>query len=208
MARPRANDYDDKRLAILRSATLLLARHGYARTSMAEIADACGISKSLLYHYYSSKEGLLYDILERHLERLVRVVATAAVGAPGEAPAHRLERMVGDLLEAYRDADDLHKVQMNEFAILPDEAQARLSALERRIVAAFAAVLVEISPPLGEAGQPLKPVTMSLLGMINWHHTWFREHGPLSRRDYAALASRLIVAGVRDPQYLLREYPN
>ena len=55
MARPRANDYAQKRRRVLAAATELFARNGYAITSMSDIADACGIAKSVVYHYYDSK---------------------------------------------------------------------------------------------------------------------------------------------------------
>ncbi len=42
----------------------------------------------------------------------------------------------------------------------------------------------------------LKPVTMSLFGVLNWTYLWFRDDGPISREDYARFATRLFVEGV------------
>ena len=52
MARPRANNYDDKRRAILDRSAELFSEYGYDRASMNRIAEACGVSKANLYHYY------------------------------------------------------------------------------------------------------------------------------------------------------------
>jgi AcrR family transcriptional regulator len=49
MARSRAKDYDDKRLIILHRSAQLIAESGYVGTSMNTIADACRVSKALLY---------------------------------------------------------------------------------------------------------------------------------------------------------------
>lgn len=195
MARRRAEDYDDKRLAILSRSAELFAEAGYARTSMADIADACGISKGLFYHYYLNKEKLLFDLLERHLTRCRDAVASAA-SAPGP-PEARLRDMVTALLLVYADADALHKVQMNDLKILPEDQQDELKTIERAIVEMLAGVLGQINPALARNRRLLKPVTMSLLGMVNWHHTWFRPSGALSRQAYGALAASIIVAGVR-----------
>jgi len=195
MARPRADDYDDKRLAILARSAELFAESGYDRTSMTDIADACGISKGLFYHYYRNKEQLLFDMLARHLLRCRDAVDEA--NDRRMAPETRLCGMVSALLMVYADADALHKVQMNDLAILPAAQQEELKAIEREIVERIAATLAEINPALGRNRRLLKPVTMSLLGMVNWHHTWFRPDGPLTREAYAGLATRLIVAGVR-----------
>ena len=70
MARPIAKDHDQKRAAILKTAARVFADEGFDRASMAGLAKACGISKSLIYHYYPSKEALLYDILHTHLSAL------------------------------------------------------------------------------------------------------------------------------------------
>jgi len=61
MARSRAKDYDDKRLVILHRSAQLFAESGYVGTSMNAIADACRVSKALLYHYYPDKEAILFS---------------------------------------------------------------------------------------------------------------------------------------------------
>jgi TetR/AcrR family transcriptional regulator len=71
MARTRATDYDDKRRAILDRSAELFAEHGYDRASMSKIAEACGVSKANLYHYYNDKEELLFDVIRFHLEELL-----------------------------------------------------------------------------------------------------------------------------------------
>jgi len=80
MARSRAKDYDDKRLSILHRSAELFAASGYVGTSMNTIADACRVSKALLYHYYPDKEAILFDILSSHLEKLVAAVQEASAG--------------------------------------------------------------------------------------------------------------------------------
>ncbi len=47
-----------------------------------------------------------------------------------------------------------------------------------------------------DGGALLKPLTMSLFGVLNWTYLWFREDGKLSREDYAKVATRLCVEGV------------
>jgi len=192
MARPRASDYDEKRRSILDRSAELFAAHGYDRASMNMIADACGVSKALLYHYYRDKEELLFDVIRFHLEALLEAVE--AVRDRDREPRNRLGALCGALLEAYRDADAEHKVQINHLALLSEERQATLKALERELVAVFAQAIAEARPEL--KGSPLlKPITMSLFGMLNWHYMWFKPGRAMSRSDYADLVTRLIVDG-------------
>ena len=92
MARTRAKDYDDKRDAMLHQAAVVFARDGYDRASMAQLAAECGVSKALLYHYYASKEALLFAIVESHLSDLVDAVNgrwRALAPPPVEASSRR-----------------------------------------------------------------------------------------------------------------------
>jgi TetR/AcrR family transcriptional regulator len=197
MARTRANDYDEKRRAILNRSAELFAAHGYDRASMSKIAEACGVSKANLYHYYEDKEELLFDVIRFHLEELLEVVEAA--DRPDLAPEPRLKELIAALLEAYRDADAQHNVQINGLRLLPAERQIELKAMERDLVRIFSSAVEGVARQL-KGTKLLKPVTMSLFGMINWHYLWFKSTGEVSRADYAELVSQLIVDGTRNLQ--------
>ncbi len=101
------------------------------------------------------------------------------------------------LLEAYRDADNEHRVQLSGLKLLPEDQQDELKALERRLVRVFAEAVRQINPAAFEGKPLLKPVTMSLHLRRGSTYMWFREGGGLSRGDYAKLATGLLVNGVR-----------
>jgi TetR/AcrR family transcriptional regulator len=195
MARTRASDYDEKRQAILDRSAELFSEHGYDRASMSRIAEACGVSKANLYHYYKDKEGLLFDVIRFHLRELLDVVEEAnQVNLPPEA---KLRELVGALLESYRDADSQHNVQISSMRFLPQKRQAELKGMERQIVETFSDAILGIAPHL-KGTRMLKPVTMSLFGMVNWHYLWFKSTGSVTRADYADLVTRLVVDGTRN----------
>lgn len=193
MPRSLARDHGEKRAALLANAAGIFARDGYDRASMAAVAAGSGVSKALLYHYYASKEALLADIIRNHLEMLVETVEAA--DDRRAAPRDRLAGLVAALLEAYRDADAEHRVQIETLRYLPETEQAELKALERRLVAIFAEAIAAL-PGFDARATPLKPLTMSLFGMLNWFYMWHRPDGPMSREEYGRLATRLVLAGV------------
>ncbi len=194
MGRPRSTDYEVKRRRILEVAAPLFARHGYDRTSLAMIGAAAGVAKSLVYHYYRDKDAVLGDLLRRHLTELLTAVEAAA--AADERPAdRRLADMAIALLEHYRDADAEHEVQIAHLKLLPEPVREELWALERRLVALFTDALLDSVPGLAGDRRHLKPLVMSLFGMLNWAFLWFREDGPLDRRAYAELSTRLVLGG-------------
>ncbi len=99
------------------------------------------------------------------------------------------------LLDAYRDADDEHKIQINELGKLPASKRKVLIEMERRLVHEFAEAIAGVNPIIGADKMLLKPVTMSLFGMLNWHYMWFREGKGLSREDYAGMVTTLLIEG-------------
>jgi AcrR family transcriptional regulator len=193
MARTRANDYDKKRLAILSQSANLFARHGFTGTSITMIAEACGVSKALMYHYYNSKDDVLFDLLADHLKHLVATVEAASATAPdGDA---RLYAISSALLEAYRGADAEHQVQISSLKLLPPAQQAILKELERKLVDIFSDAIAAALPSVSKQHDVLKPLTMSLFGMLNWHYLWFRDGKGMTREAYARMAAGLVLAG-------------
>ena len=196
MARTRAQDFDEKRRAILDVAAAVFADRGMEKASMSQIAAQAQVSKALLYHYYPSKDALIFAIIATHLDELD--AAIAAADDPRLEPPLRLRRLVGAVLENYRGADNQHKVQLNAAQALSETQRAEITEQERGIVRRFSAVLDAINPDLNRPERPLlMPVTMSLFGMMNWVYMWFREGGQITRDDYAEVATTLILEGIK-----------
>jgi AcrR family transcriptional regulator len=78
---------EHRRELILRGAQELFAERGYERTSMAEVAQAAGITPAVIYDHFDSKAQLTIELLERHTTDLLREVGTAVQRAPASAAA-------------------------------------------------------------------------------------------------------------------------
>ena len=190
MARTQAADYEERRESIVERAADLFATRGFRGASMADLAAACATSKSLLYHYYPSKEDLLYAVMLSHIDQLVADVAAVA----GEAGTARemLERILHRFMHHYVGAASRQKVLLNDLVHLPDDKRASVVAKQRGIIDAVQALLVEFDPALASDPVAARVRTMLLFGMINWTHTWFHEGGPASADTIADAALRLV----------------
>jgi len=49
---------------VINNALLLFKKQGYHRTSMADLAAACGLLKGSFYHYFSGKDALMKEVLD------------------------------------------------------------------------------------------------------------------------------------------------
>lgn len=194
MARTIAKDHDEKRAALLATAAAFFAENGYDRASMNELAKACGVSKALIYHYYESKDALLFDILETHLSDLLEAVTALPEADDPRAALAALNRTI---LAAYRDADAEHKVQLGALDALPEDGQRALKAIQRQLVTIMAGRISATAPELFEERPDLlRPVAMSAFGMLNWFYMWHRDGAGLGRDAYAGLVTDLILGGL------------
>ncbi len=60
----------DNRQRILDAAMALIGEKGVEKTSLAQISARSGISKGTLYYYYATKNDLIFDIADLHMERI------------------------------------------------------------------------------------------------------------------------------------------
>lgn len=79
-------------LEVMASATSVMSERGYAATSIQEIADRVGVLKGSLYHYFSSKEELLFRILSESHSESEKI--TQEVRALGLAPLEELSEFL------------------------------------------------------------------------------------------------------------------
>lgn len=195
MARTIAKDYAVKRMAILGNAASFFAENGFDRSSMSQLAVACGVSKALIYHYYNSKDALLYDIVLTHLTDLLTTVSL--VDQSGADKSENLRSTIRAILIAYRDSDAEHKVQTEAMTSLADAEKSVLADLQRQIVQIVSDALEAVTPDVyAKDPDKLFPVTMTLFGMMNWFYMWHRPVKGISREDYADLVADLVLRGV------------
>ena len=194
MARPQSPDYDKRREKIVEAAARLYAEKGFKGASVADLAKACETSKSLIYHYFPSKEDILYDVMASHLELLAEA-AEEAVGSESVDPKERLRAIAHSFMRLYSGAADRHRVLLNELDNLPAERRADVIAKQRRIVALVESQIREVRPDLA-GGAQARALTMLFFGMINWTHTWFKACGEIPAETLANLAVNLMLNGL------------
>ncbi len=193
MGRGRSAGYEDQRDLILARAAALFARGGYPGTSMNQVAEACGLSKATLYHYYRDKYALLVNIAEAHVTRLQAIVReTLATQARPEA---QLRTLVARLVEEYTGAQDAHRVLTEDVKFLGDADRRRILDQEREVVRGFAEVVAALRPDLRDAAMS-KPLTMLLFGMVNWLFTWMKPDGPIDHDAMAPIVADLFLGGI------------
>lgn len=193
MARTQAKNYDEVRLAILARSADLFAAQGYASTSIADLARANGISRGLLYHYFASKEALLDEMLNSHLDMmLARVTDAAEHGHTAEA---RFRSAVREFVSINASSRSLQIVLLHDLGNLAEAQRAIVTAKQREILAIVKRLIGDLSPDALSSAE-LTTRTMMFVGMINYTYIWYDPDGPIGPEAYADMAATTFLNGV------------
>lgn len=196
MARTQSADYDKRREAIMAMAASLYASKGFLGASVAELAQACDTSKSLIYHYYPSKEDILYDVMDSHVQSLVDE-AVKIEAQPG-APEQRLRQLAHALMQLYSGAQANQKILLNELPNLPEPRRALIVKHQRDLLDVVDRLLIAMRPKLAKKPAQRRPIIMMFFGMLNWTHIWFDPAGPVKADAIAELATNMFLGGLPD----------
>ena len=108
-----------RRLArILDAAEQLFARHGFAKTTVEEMATAAGVSKAVVYHHFRGKEAVLEALLERMLADWARVSGLGVYLAAGAGVLDAFERSLRASLDYARQSPLLRALFQLDPAVL------------------------------------------------------------------------------------------
>ncbi|MFI6905746.1 TetR/AcrR family transcriptional regulator [Nonomuraea sp. NPDC050394] len=130
------------REAIVRAATELFTRRGFARTTVADIAERAGVAPRTFFLHFASKEDVLFHHIERYVEIAVaRVSALPAGTTAWEAVQRAVESLVDALDVADTNIDALAPVRVlvvRESGGMPPSLAVRLHGVQTRILDAIA----------------------------------------------------------------------
>ncbi|RYX91466.1 MAG: TetR/AcrR family transcriptional regulator [Comamonadaceae bacterium] len=196
MTRARAGDYEDKKRSILDRAVTLIASKGFDGATMIDVANACGTSKSHLYHYFPSKEDLLYAIVREHITGQVAVLS-AIVREPRPA-TERFTRFVGAFVQQGAKSRSHHLVLMNDIKFLPTAQREDVRKMELELMQLMVGLLREINPEKMASVKVQSPYALLLFGMVIWTFTWYEKNGPISPAELADRISDLFLNGFRN----------
>lgn len=200
MARPVSASHDLRRDEILNVAASCFARQSYPATSMNDIAAACGTSKARLYHYYQSKEAILFELLDRYTQRLLVIIGQVQARAHRQALDERatLHELVRAFLREYETSATRHAALLGSTQFLSPEQREVILDRQRDVVSAVTRFL-RLAYPQRLSARNQNAIAMTLFGMINWTFTWLRPGGPLSYADFAEEVIAMLDQGLAGP---------
>jgi len=180
---------------LLDAAVDLFAEKGFDATSVQEIVERAAVTKGAMYHYFKSKDDLLYEIyhglISRQLADLDRIVAVAA------SPADTVRAIIVDLVETTTAELPKAAVFSQEMHKLADEPMAALRAQRRRYHEGVRELIAAgqrdgAFAPVASA----ETVTLMVFGIINQLPQWYQPEGPKTPRQLGDEIADFVLAAL------------
>ena len=195
---PEAENGDaaERVLQILSTAARLFATSGYDGTSMRDIADACGISKSLLYHHFADKDEIFARVALGSTREFYHFVHDRL--PDGAAPSERIRAFMaatGEYFQRYRWA---WIASTGAFWNDPQQRRQKERLMWRDRYEGLIRALIQDAIDAGE----IRPVDVPLAGRLvlsalNWMHRWYKPEKGLPASEIAEAYFDMIFNGLK-----------
>lgn len=187
-----------RRDQIVESAVTLFSERGYHATTIRDIAEASGMQSGSLYAHISTKEDLLFEIIDRGAERFLAALAPVAAG-PGTA-AEKLRWGLTAHISVVAEHIAAARIFLHEWRAINAERRDIIQHKRDRYEALWARLIRQ-----GVESGEFRPVDerfarMLVLSAANWLYQWYEPAGPLSPEETAARFTDLILGGLLAPK--------
>ncbi len=185
--------FERQQSKILLHATEVFYEKGYEGASMRDLSRASGMSLSGLYHYFESKEKLLYliqkhtftTIVERLRERLDQ----------SSEPEQRIRIFILNHLEYFLANRKAMKVLSHEDDVLKNGYGSEIAAIKREYYRICVGLLDDF-----KRGRKLefssRLAVLSMFGMMNWIYTWYKPRIDADAREIAREMGDIFLRGI------------
>ena len=180
---------------LMRVSVELFAEHGYAQTSVQQIVDAAGVTKGALYHYFKSKDDLLFDIYDRLLS-MQRAHLDAIVAReldPRQTIRLVCEDVIVTSIEGLADGAVFFRSQH----MLSEKRQREVKQRRREYNDAFEAILAQGRAD-GIFRKDIPPAILIAHFFSDVHYLaqWYSPGGALTKEQVATELTDLYLAGL------------
>ncbi len=190
-----AGSHGPATMEAIRAAGLrLIFEHGYETMSLRRLAAEVGIQVGSLYNHISTKQALLFDLIDVHMRALLAELEKALHGI--DAPDDRLRAFVAFHVSYHILRKREVFISYSELRSLERDNYAAIVRLRRQYEDALIAILQQgVAAGDFSVGDP-RVVAFGILAMLTGVCTWFQPDGRLTADDVIAIYTEVVLSGV------------
>ena len=171
---------------ICRVAARVFYEKGYDGASMQDIAEAVGLTKAGLYHHVSSKDMLLFEIMNYGMDILEEAVLAKVKDI--QDPREKLRQTILGHIDLVVRARDMEiTVILHENRSLKGNLRTQINARKRAYIEYLEGLIARVQEQTGTPPK-LSPhiAAFAVLGMINWLYQWYHLEGPVKEEEISS----------------------
>jgi AcrR family transcriptional regulator len=169
-AQPVEPRFDRQLSKILEHATEVFCEKGYAAASMRDLSRATGMSLAGMYHYFGSKERLLYLIQKHTFSTILSSLRDRPLQS--RDPEQGIRAFIDNHLEYFLEHQQAMKVLSHEDEVLDGEYGREIARIKREYYQTCRELLDRYKKEKGLEFDS-RTAVLSLFGMMNWIYTWY-----------------------------------
>ena len=182
-----------KRDAVLHAAVQSFNERGFRATSLDDVAVSLNVTKPTIYHYFASKDEILFECVRLGLEGIRE--AARAVEERGGSGLERLKALMRDYAIVMTKDFGMCVTRTADHE-LSRESRVRFRALKREIDVTVRRVVED-----GMTDGSIRPgdarlVTFTVAGALNWIARWYDADGSLTPEEIADSVVATLVEGL------------
>ena len=190
------NSHLDKKAFISKHATEIFVKKGYKATSLQDIAKAVGITKAGIYHYFQTKEEILYHVLITSNQDNLKTFRSAqsSFGEPEQDPATVLKNVIRTYANLSLAKENVTLLGMRERHQLTGSNRKKHMELEQEIYNILKTSITNI-PGIKET-YDISVVVFQIISMSAWFGYWLKNSGTLNREEAIEQSIDIICHGL------------
>jgi AcrR family transcriptional regulator len=174
----------------------LFAEKGYLQTSMEDIAAAAKVTKGGVYHYFGSKNDILYFICSTYVEFDVENLDLSLSSI--DTTEKKIEFIIFRHIEHYSTHVFAARTLLNEACNLPTRHFREVKDREKKYFSIVSGVLSQCHSTRGRK-EVVTALALTLFGMMNWLYSWYDPKGNFTPKDISRLIYEVFMNGVNNP---------
>lgn len=182
---------------IRKTAAGLFNRKGYLQTTLDDIAVSSRFSKGGIYHYFGSKDEILFSILNSYMDQVLDGLESEIEKiADGEG---KIRYLISRHVQVFTENMNEAKALLHEKNCLPGKYQKNIEGRERQYYGIARGVLESYFAGKKKIPRSYMPVmTFLLFGICNWLYAWYDPEGAVDSRELSEMIWRIFLKGVND----------
>jgi AcrR family transcriptional regulator len=188
---------------ICKVAARVFDERGYLAATLGDVAQAAGMTKGGVFHYFSKKEELLFLILHRYMDFTLRALKKKLETCG--TPYDKIYVFIHHHLQNYRENQAESRLALRERANLPANYLGIIKDMEREYREILRSLVRSLMEGRGKSSRKVLLATYSLLGMITLPYVWFDPDGKAKPKELGDLICEIYLGGLGSSKPLRRK---